>query len=100
MATVQKQSPSQAKSPDEVTEPEQQAKAESEAKAAPAAEKDVKYTGEAGVREITKAQWKAAGVEDQDTTIWNAENDYSLPASQFTDRALEVLKRDPNLNLK
>lgn len=71
--------------------------------AKPATEKDkteVVYVGDAGTREITKAQWKGAGVENQDKTVWNDENGYSLPIDQFTDKALEVLKRDRNIKVR
>lgn len=61
--------------------------------------KVVKYTGDAGVREITRTQWKGAGVENQDTTIWNAENDYTLPISDFNSDALETLKRDRHIKV-
>lgn len=57
----------------------------------------VKYTGDAGVREISAADWKTAGVEGQAKVVWNAENDYTLPASDFSAAALEVLKRDPHI---
>lgn len=59
----------------------------------------VKYTGSAGVREITAAQWKSAGIEGQRAVEWNAGNDYTLPKSDFSAEALEVLKRDKNLKL-
>jgi hypothetical protein len=61
---------------------------------------EVVYTGYAGTREITKAQWKRAGVEDQDTTIWSAENDFSLPVSDFKPEALALLAKDRNLKIK
>lgn len=61
---------------------------------------EVKYTGGAGVRQITKAQWKAAGVEGQETVTWDATNDYTLPASDFSAGALKVLERDPKIRVK
>lgn len=60
----------------------------------------VKYTGGAGVRVITAAQWKGAGVENQATVTWDAGNDYTLPSSDFSADALEVLERDPNIKIK
>ena len=60
----------------------------------------VVYTGGAGTREITAAQWKGAGVEGQSKTVWNIENDYSLPIGDFSAEALEVLKRDPQIKVK
>lgn len=76
-----------------------------EVKAAPkaadvAAVEEVKYTGGAGVREITKAQWKKAGVEDQETVVWNSDNGYVLPGSDFNADALKVLERDPQIKTK
>ena len=65
----------------------------------PTAEKAtrVKYTGTADVREITAAQWKAAGVEDQKMVRWSLENNFSVPIGDFSAQALEVLERDDNL---
>jgi hypothetical protein len=62
--------------------------------------KVVKYTGDAGVREITKAQWKGAGVEGQDTTIWDETNDYTLPIGAFSADALTVLERDKQIKVQ
>lgn len=60
----------------------------------------VKYTGDAGVREITEAQWKGAGVEDQKTTIWDESNEYTLPISKFNADALAVLERDKQIKVQ
>jgi hypothetical protein len=62
--------------------------------------KEVRYVGDAGTREITAAQWKGAGVEDQEGVVWDASNDYTLPASDFTPDALRVLARDRGLKIK
>lgn len=59
----------------------------------------IKYTGDAGVREITAAQWKTAGVEDQETVVWDASNDYTVPLSKFTPDAIAVLRRDRGLKI-
>lgn len=59
----------------------------------------IKYTGDAGVREITAAQWKAAGVEDQEGVVWDASNDYTLPLSKFSADAQTVLGRDRGLKI-
>lgn len=61
---------------------------------------EVVYVGDAGTREISKADWRAAGVEDQETVTWNADNEYRVPADQFTEQALQVLTRDRNLKIK
>lgn len=92
--------PNQALAPEEATDPDQVEAVREKAQAEPAGPGEVKYTGDAGVREITKAQWKGAGVENQDTVLWNAENDYTVPSNQFTPEALEVLKRDSHLKIK
>jgi hypothetical protein len=60
----------------------------------------VKYTGDAGVREITRAQWRAAGVDDQETTVWDESNNYTLLSSAFTPKALEIIKADRGLQIK
>lgn len=52
----------------------------------------LKYVGSADVREITKAQWAKAGVEDQDKVVFNAENDFTVKG--LTDRAFEILSSD------
>jgi hypothetical protein len=80
--------------------PENQQSSPDTEQSAAARPSEVKYTGGAGTRVITKAQWKGAGVEGQETTQWDATNGYTLPASDFSDKALEVLKRDPNLKIK
>lgn len=68
--------------------------------AAPSEPRVVKYTGFSGTREISIADWKSAGVEDQAKLIrWNEENNYEVPASDFSEAALEVLKRDPDMKL-
>lgn len=64
------------------------------------APKVVKYTGDAGIREITAAQWKNAGVEDQKTTIWDDSNEYTLPISDFSAEALRVLERDKQIKVQ
>jgi len=55
----------------------------------------VHYTGKvATVREITKAQWKGAGVNDQKDTRWTPENDHKVPLEDLSEGALEILGRD------
>lgn len=76
--------------------PQQQAASQRAAEGGPA---EVKYVGEAGVREISKADWKNAGIE-HDAVVWDSSNDYTLPASSFSDDALLLLKRDRNLRIK
>lgn len=54
----------------------------------------IKYTGTSDVREITKAQWAKAGVEDQNLVRWSAENDYTVKTSDLSKEALKVLEKD------
>lgn len=83
-----------------VEEETPRAAASQERKAAEGDATEVVYTGYAGTREITKAQWKRAGVEDQETTIWSADNEFRLPVGDFTPEALAVLAKDRNLKIK
>lgn len=55
---------------------------------------EVKYGGISTVRSISKDEWEAAGVKDQEGTVWDASNGYSLPLSDFNDAALDVLAAD------
>lgn len=56
--------------------------------------KGLKYTGDADVREITKAQWAKAKVEGQETVRWDAENDHTVKESDLNKDALKVLEKD------
>jgi len=66
-------------------------------KTEPKTVKGVKYTGSADVREITKAQWAKAGVEDQNLVRWSAENDFTVKESDLSKSALKVLEKDSSL---
>lgn len=66
----------------------------STAKPTKSGDKVVTYRGGAHVREITADQWKKAGVEDQETTIWEAGNNWEVDYDEFTDGALAILRRD------
>lgn len=50
-------------------------------------------------RQITTAQWKKAGVEDQKTVTWNHENDFQVPISDLNEAALKLLEKDDELNV-
>lgn len=52
----------------------------------------VKYEGLHSERVIEARDWKQAGVEDQQKTVWDALNDWQIDASEFTDRALNYVK--------
>jgi hypothetical protein len=43
----------------------------------------VLYSGISAAREISKKDWKAAGVEDGQTVRWDAENGYKVPLSDL-----------------
>lgn len=80
---------------------EQTGKAGVQTKATAEASSDVgtvKYVGDAGVREISKADWKAAGIE-HDTVTWDADNEYTVLKSLFSAEALELLRRDRGLKI-
>ena len=55
----------------------------------------VEWTGSAGVREVTVEQWKAAGVEDQDTVLWTRESP-RVSMSALTVAAQERLAAEPD----
>lgn len=46
-------------------------------------EDHVMYTGTSHVREITKKEWKAAGI-DGETVRWDASNNYMVPVSELS----------------
>ena len=56
--------------------------------------KAVRYVGTADVREITKAQWASIGVDDQDKTVWSAQNDFTIKASDLSEKALAYFAKD------
>lgn len=50
------------------------------------------YTGGATTREITREQWEAAGVKDQDTVRFSKEeNNRRVPVDEMTSAAVELL---------
>ena len=51
-------------------------------------------------REITAAQWKKAGVEDQKTVVWDNDNGFKVPVSEFNEAALKLLEKDDELNVR
>lgn len=56
-----------------------------------------KYVGTADQRVMLGRDWKAAGIEDQDTVIWNAANGYSVARDRFSDDAWAVMATDPGI---
>lgn len=69
------------------------------ARQASSTEQTISYKGTADVRRITKQEWKAAGVEDQDTVEWNADNDFTVPRSALSDAAWAKIEKDSDLKL-
>ena len=62
--------------------------------------KVVKYTGSSDVRVITKAEWKAIDINDQDTVVWNWRNDWAVPISDLSETAINYAKNiDPELKI-
>jgi hypothetical protein len=52
----------------------------------------VKYTGQSDVRVITKRDWKAIDIDDQDTVVWNWRNDWAVPVTDLSEEALNYVK--------
>lgn len=53
--------------------------------------KVVQYVGTADIREIDKAGWKNADVEDQGLVRWDAKNKWRVPVEELSDDALVYL---------
>lgn len=67
---------------------------------APKIKKVVKYEGPHGVREISAAAWRQAGVEDQKAVSWNPLNDWTVDASELNETALNYVKNVDQSGLK
>ena len=62
--------------------------------------KVVKYTGPHNAKTITKADWKAIDVKDQETVTWDWRNDWAISVKEFSEVALNYCKNlDPNLKI-
>lgn len=62
----------------------------------------VKYKGfhhQSHVREITKADWGKAGIQNQETVAWSSENEYQVPVEKLSAEALALLKKDPEFQV-
>ena len=60
----------------------------------------VKYAAKAGTeRIITSADLERAGVKDHAGARWDNLNGWKVPANAFSKEALEVVLRQPGLNL-
>lgn len=60
-----------------------------------ASEAVVEYLGTSDIRKISAADWKAAGVEGQSQTVWDASNQFKVKISELNKDALELLSKDP-----
>jgi predicted sulfurtransferase len=54
--------------------------------------KVVKYTGMSDVRVVEKNDWKAIGIDDQDTVVWDWRNDWAVPVGDLSEGALNYAK--------
>lgn len=54
----------------------------------------VVYQGGYGRREITREQWAEAGVPNMPTIVWERRTGFKVPASVFTEQAMQVLRQD------
>lgn len=54
----------------------------------------VEYTGTSDVRKISAAEWKAAGVEDQNQVVWDRSNRKKVGVAELNKDALDVLRQD------
>lgn len=56
--------------------------------------KYVEYRGQATHRRISRADWEAAGVQDQGDVEWSKDTGMRVGVDHLTDEAMEVLRRD------
>lgn len=60
---------------------------------------DVKYTGQASLRTISKEDWLSLGIEHEGVE-WNFHNNFRVPAEDLTDGAIKYLtKKDGRFEL-
>ena len=55
---------------------------------------EVKYTGVATTRSISKKEWEQAGVTDQDSVVWEADNHFTVPGADLVGGAIDVLRKE------
>lgn len=56
-----------------------------------------KYVGTAGVRVMLDTDWRAAGIDKQETVQWDATNGFMVPRSRLSDDAWALLGNDPGI---
>lgn len=61
---------------------------------------EVKYIGRATRRVISKEEWEGVGAPNQPSTEWNFQNGFSLPLSDFSEEALDYIRKDDGLEIK
>lgn len=57
---------------------------------------NVKYVGQATERQISEEAWVRAEVPNQGAVTWDKRNNHTVSGDHFTDKAVEVLRRDSN----
>lgn len=60
----------------------------------PEGERYVQYVGNSTLRIIDKQGWLAAGVDDQDEVVWSVDNEYKVPASELSEKAIAYCQKD------
>lgn len=58
-----------------------------------------KHSHTFSVRLIEAKDWKNVGADGQKTVRWDASNNWEVPADQFSEAALEYVKRDEDLTI-
>lgn len=51
----------------------------------------IRFSGHLGVREISKEDWAAIGIDGQDDVRWDRVNGHRVPRSEFNAKALNYL---------
>lgn len=59
--------------------------------------KMVRYMGTAHIRQITAMEWQKVGVNDMETVVWHKANNWTVPASKFSDEAWPFIEADEKL---
>jgi hypothetical protein len=59
--------------------------------------KYVKYIGLSHVRSISRDDWRKAGVNNQESLVWDRANGWTVPLSRITDEAWPFIDADSEL---
>lgn len=57
------------------------------------------FRGVSHIRRITEEQWKQAGVEDQPETVWDKGNNFQVPVSELSEKAIKALRNDGSFSV-